>query len=252
MEEFTLGFDIDRVVGGFSEVTGSSNRVLLYGELLGVEETGVCNGVSSDIVLMRTERDRNKALYVWVALPSAMGIRERIGDGMYVYVEGFMETVYTFNDLAVSHTFVVPELFCEVDGLFELPTTDEFYLNYTMNNRVEIEGVVNKEPWREYIPPARNYVTRFSIEYEVRGRKRSIYCTMWDTVNEVGLIERGDRVSIVGSFSLLKKDRGLEYGDGVVTAVRKNKLDSYVIVVQRLERLGNSIVEGSASRDLST
>ena len=231
------GFDIDRVLGGYAGLRDSSNRVVLYGEVLGVEESGDYMGVASDLVLVRTSRSSNKGMYVWVLVSREVGLSRLVGDGMYVYVEGYLNTVYTFNDLAISHTFVVPEVMCEYEGLMELPSDADFALNYTLNNRVELVGVVDREPWREYIPPVRNYVTRFSVEYEVEGRKRRVYCTVWDSVNELGELRKGDRLRLLGSFTMLKKERDLEYGDGVVTHARKNKLDSYVVIVQRMERL---------------
>lgn len=231
------GFDIDRVVAGYAGLSDSSNRVVLYGEVLGVEEDGDYMGIPSDLVLVRTCRSRNKGMYVWVLVSKDVGIRDLVGDGMYVYVEGYLNTVYTFNDLAVSHTFVVPEVLCEYEGLFELPSASDFSLNYTLHNRVELVGVVDREPWREYIPPAKASVTRFSVEYEVEGRKRRVYCTVWDSVNDLGEIRKGDCLRLLGSFTMLKKERDLEYGDGVVTHSRKNKLDSYVVIVQSLELL---------------
>lgn len=75
------GFDIDRVVAGYAGLSDSSNRVVLYGEVLGVEEDGDYMGIPSDLVLVRTCRSRNKGMYVWVLVSKDVGIRDLVGMG---------------------------------------------------------------------------------------------------------------------------------------------------------------------------
>lgn len=218
-------------------ITQEKNKVYVLGTLLGVEEEGIFNGREHYIVLMKTEREKNKPLLVWVVFRKEQKTKDLILRGNKVFIEGYMATTYTFNSKAVTHTFIVPEKVYEIDKDIEIEKKRDFYLNYTVNNRVILEGRINIEPWREYIPPADNYVTRFSIDYEVKGKKRSMYCTVWDTVNDIEELKKGQRIRIVGSFNLLKKERGLKIENGVVVESRKNKLDSYVIVAQRIEIL---------------
>lgn len=226
----------NKIVNGFNKTDFETdkNKVFILGELLGIEEKGNFLGKEHVIVLVKTERDKNKALYVWTVLPDTIETRELISSGNKVFIEGRMGTSYNFNDRAVSHTFIVPDEISEVTEKIELDKKDEFYLNYTINNRVILEGTINTEPWREFIPPANNYVTRFSMEYENDGEKRSIYCTLWDTVNDIGKLKKDQIVKVVGSFNLLKKERGLVIENGIIVESRKNKLDSYVIVVQKI------------------
>lgn len=238
-----------------SDYSGETNYVSVFGQVLGIEERGVYGGREQTVVLMRTEREWNKAMYVWILMEDTATLRDRLVRGAYVLVEGKMATKYGFNKLAVSHTFILPDRVMEiVDEVSEMERHDEFYLNYTVNNRVVLEGTILNEPWREYIPPAKSYVTRFAFEYELYGKRRKIYCTVWDTVTGSGSLKKGDRIRVTGSFSLLKKERGLVIKDGVILEARKNKLDSYVIVVQRIESVSEPVVgdDGETVADSSS
>lgn len=220
-----------------------SNKVWVVAKLLGIEEAGFYGGSDKNIVLAKTSRGDNKDQYVWVVLSKEEEMTKLVINESLVFIEGYMSTSYVFNSRAVSHTFIVPDNINRLEGEVELEKKDDFYLNYTMNNRVVLEGVIDKEPWREFIPPANNYVTRFSIKYKENGKSRSMYCTVWDTVNDVKDLSKGKKVKVIGSFNLLKKSRGLQVKDGYVTEVKKNKLDSYVIVVQRIELLDSGLVK---------
>jgi hypothetical protein len=233
----------DNISLGFNrnEFELDKNKVYVLGELLGIEEDGEFLNKEHVIVLLKTEREKNKPLYVWVVFPNTNDTKDLIKKGNKVFIEGSMYTSYSFNDKAVSHTFIVPEEVSEVVEDFEIEKSNEFYLNFTVNNRVILEGKINNDPWREFIPPANNFVTRFSIEYECGKEVRSIYCTLWDTVNDVGDLKRDQLIKVVGSFNLLKKERGLKVVNGVVVEARKNKLDSYVIVVQKITLVGKEV-----------
>lgn len=231
---------IKKIYGESVEDYQYDNKVFVLGELLGVEESGLYNGIQQDLVLMKTERAGNKPLYVWIVLPKHEKTTALIKRKGKVFIEGFMTISYTFNNRAVSHTFIVPKKVDILTEEVEIEKSSDFYMNYTVNNRVILEGVVSGEPWREYIPPADNSVTRFLLEIKVGNKKRKIYCTMWDTVNDIEDFKVGMNVRVVGSYNMLKKERGLVIKDGIVVESKKNKLDSYVVVVQRIELIEDS------------
>ena len=220
-----------------------SNKVSLIGEFLGIEEEGLYNGKRSMVVLFKTNRDKNKPLYVWIGFEDNKTNTNFILDNLNkkVYIEGYLTVVPVFNDKAISHTFIVPEIIDilsdeEVNGINNVNVSD-FVTSYTVNNRVVLEGKIVGEVWKEFIEPVNNHVTRFQIEIDVNNKKRRIYCTVWDTVKDNEEVKTGIEVRIVGSYTMLKKERGLYYKNGYIIESRKNKLDSYVVIVQKINLL---------------
>lgn len=232
----------DLVLQKFNEtnINNFKNKGLFYGEFLGQEEDGVFNNMEYTLVLMKTARDNNKPLFIWVALPKTRETKEFItkNTGKKVLVEGYICVTYNFNDKAVSHTFIVPEILEEVDEVI-LDNHEDFYMSYTMGNRVIIEGKILEGIWIEHIPTVNKDVTRFLMEIDVKGKKRNVYCSMWDTINNIEELKSGLEVCVIGSYAMLKKERGLVIKDGIVVESRKNKLDSYVVMVQKIELIND-------------
>ena len=108
-----------------------------------------------------------------------------------------------------------------------------------MGNRVIIEGKILEGIWIEHIPTVNKDVTRFLMEIDVKGKKRNVYCSMWDTINNIEELKSGLEVRVIGSYAMLKKERGLVIKDGIVVESRKNKLDSYVVMVQKIELIND-------------
>lgn len=220
-----------------------TNKVSLIGEFIGIEEDGFYNGKRSIVVLFKTNRDKNKSLYVWVGFENNNKNVNFILDNLNktVYIEGYLNVTYTFNDKAVSHTFIIPEIIdiLKEEEILEINNTNvsDFVTSYTVNNRVLLEGKIVGEVWKEFIEPVNNHVTRFQIEISINDKLRRIYCTVWDTVNDIEELKAGLNIRVIGSYTMLKKERGLIYKDGYVIESRKNKLDSYVVIVQKINLL---------------
>lgn len=227
----------------FNEEILCENKVLILGSILGIEEEGIFEGEKSYVVLIKTERSKNKALYIWVLFKDKELLDGLISKDGLIFIEGKMCNHYRFNEKAISHTFIVPDSITSVDDYVEIGKSDKFHLNFTVNNRVCLEGSIVSEPWREFIPPANNYVTRFLLKFNFNGEESSVYCTIWDTVNNLGTLKKDMKIRVIGSFSLLKKERGLLVEDGVVIESKKNKLDSYVIVVQHIELVDGELIK---------
>ena len=215
----------------------SPNKVLLIGELLGIEENGFYRGTAYNLVLMRTTRSQNKAHYVWILLPQTANYLHMIKEQPFVYIEGILTVSPTFNNKAISHTFITPTKMIPLEGTLDLEDVEDFALNYTRSNRVLLEGRVIGTPWKETIIPLNKSVTRFPMLINVNNTTRKIYCTIWDDVNPLESIEKGMKLSVLGSYTMLKKERNLEITDGYVSSSLKNKLDSYVVLIQQLIEL---------------
>lgn len=217
--------------------TPEPNKLILLGELLGIEESGFYRGNRYSLVLMRTVRAHNKPHYLWLILPENDETLRMVQENQVVYIEGHLIVTPSFNNRAISHTFVEPSTLLVVPENIGITEAEDFPLNYTLCNRVVLEGKVIGVPWKETIPPLNKSVTRFPMLIQVNNTIRKIYCTIWEDMNTIGPIENGMILRVLGSYTMLKKERNLTIKDGYVTNCLKNKLDSYVVLVQQLQEV---------------
>lgn len=217
------------------KVKAQDNRIFALGTLLGVEEVGYHNGVEKFLVLMKTERYENKPQYLWVVLEKNDANFEMILQQKVMLIEGYVDNCTTFNNLARSHTFMVPEKMTETVNNKCLKGPAPFHLDYTVNNRTLTQGVIVGKPWKEEIPKIDQTVVRFKVEVVAEHLVKEIYVSIWEKRLKGKELKDGMNIQFIGSLNMLKKERELVIENGYVVSSKKNKLDSNLIVIQHLK-----------------
>lgn len=217
-----------------------SNSISLYGKFLGVEEQGIYKNTEYFVVLMETYRNKQKPYYVWVLLDTNTIEAIKLHKDSRFYVEGNLNVSYTFNEKAITHTFVVPKEILKLEEStqpIEFPRNETFHENFTVGNRTIVEGKITDNIWKEGISGTDKEITKFQISTLIDNKVRKLYCSVFDNNPVKDLIKEGAYVTLVGSFTMLKKERGLLIENFEVVESKKNKLDSYVIIVQHIDIL---------------
>lgn len=219
------------------EYKGINNEAYIIGKIIKVEGEGIHGGVRQVIVCVEELRESEKKNHVLLLLPKCESTFKLIEKKSVIKAEGILTSSYTFNNNEKKHTYIVPSNVEVLDKEYKLEAEEEFYLNYTLYNRVIMRGKVCSEPTFRYIESVGKGLYRFKINYEGDGGKESnINCTLWETVNDINKLSKGDKIFIVGSFKITNKFT-LNYPEKIVD---DSEYTTYNILVQKIYDLSTS------------
>lgn len=212
---------------------GVSNRAYILGDIVRVEGRGVHRGIRQLLVLVKSCKKIGKKSYSLVVLPDCKETESKVKRNARIYAEGILEVSYTFNNDEVKHVFVQPEVVKEIEGDVGVEQDIDFYMNYTMYNRVVLNAVINTQPHKRRVKSSRAGLNKFKIKFKGGGgRYRTINCILWDTVNDLPELDVGMRVKVIGSLLVLNSDivdsnRTDDYSG-------KNKRTTYTLIIQKV------------------
>ena len=230
-------------MGDMQNLFETPNKAYIIGKILRLESKGVHDGVNQVLVCVEDLRESKKRNHALVLLPDCASTNELIEKNAIIHAEGILTASYTFNNLEKKHIFIVPNTVKELPEDFKLDPIDEFYLNYTLYNRVILRGVISSEPTTRYIDSVGRSLMRFKLNFlGDGGREKSINCTLWETVNDLSHIKKGDEVGIIASFNITNRytlSRERSEAENKETKETKD-YTSYNLLVQKIYDLGRS------------
>lgn len=185
------------------DTKGVSNKSHVIGEITDLLGEGIHRGEEYYLVLVRAIKVEGRRNYVSVILPKEEEYKNLIDKKAIIYAEGAVVSSFNFNDNEVKHIYINPYKIEEVKEEFKVERENEFYVNYTLCNRVVLKGVVDNKSTVKYIESMGMNLTKFRLKSKSGA---TFNCTLWDTVKSIEDITEGLPVEIVGSMSVLTKD----------------------------------------------
>ena len=213
------------------------NKAMLVGDLIEIEETGIYAGIEQVIVLVETTRRGGKRHFALAVMPKCEDTDRLVENKARVFIEGYIATSFNFNSYMTKHQFVVPNRVVELEKNYEPRDMEDFYLNYTLLNRVVMQGVVHTNPSELYIEKTGLYIYKFKLRYmDVGGREKTVNCDMWETVNDLPDLRKDMNIRVVGGFEIRNEKVLSMMGEKVGNSKDGNrgKETSYKILVQKI------------------
>ena len=235
-----------------SDFDGIYNNVFIVGDIVGVEGEGIYSGIRQKLVLIKTTRKGSKSHYVTVILPHCESTEKLIRNRTKVMITGKIDASFTFNTQNVKHMFIKPYGIKELPRDFSIEDTGEFYIDYTIYNRVILEGEVVGTPTKKLIKSSGLYLYKFKIKFLGEGNKyRTANCTLWETVKDNVNIKEGLNIRIISCLSvnsdnIISIDDSIKKGQDTNIENNSNTFYNYYnLIVQKiydLDKVPDNIV----------
>lgn len=230
-------YDIDKMHrNNFKDVY---NDAFIVGDIVGIEERGIHAGVEQLLVLVRTHRKGSKSHFVLVMLPDCSETLDLIDKKSRIIIQGKLDVSFTFNFENSKYVFINPSKITEVNRDFKMKELKEFYLNYTLYNRVILEGQIIGEPTRKFIKSSGVYLNKFKLKLKgMDGKNKTVNCTLWETVKDMVELRDGLNIKVVSSLSTNNsKIVGMEKNTPKVEGTVN--YNYYNLIVQKIYDLDN-------------
>lgn len=217
-------------------IDSTENKAYIIGKITGEYCRGSHLGVNQVLVLVEDLRKAGKKCYVLVMLPDCESTTELVNKKAIVLASGVLTSSYIFNGDDVKHVFIEPDNVKELSEDFSLEEVKQFYLNYTLYNRTVLKGEISTDPTYKIVKSVGRGLYKFKLKFrDNTNKQKTVNCTLWDTVNELTKLEKGDNILIVGSMNTTNR-----ITLGLTTNTEEKDYTTYNMLVQKIVDLDNS------------
>lgn len=196
-----------------TEYGGIKNMAYTIGTLERVLDKGVYEGVKYLLVEVKSLKDKTSVAYTHIILPDSETSLEKINNKELVFAQGILVATFGFNTNAVKHVFIKPDVVKVLEKDFETEKLKDFCLEYTKYNRIVLDCEVYNDTVEKLSKKGDRKFKSFKILFtDEKENSRTMACMIWDTIDGLPQIKKGDKIKIVGSMYIkdIKEKEGMK------------------------------------------